>query len=269
MLRRVLMALALTGAWACSVTGQSAPDPRISIVNLVHTDRRIRFELRNNYSSPITFWQLRLEAACPDGSVAAAGGWGSDALWTIAAGADAELFAPVSIESILPGGLRQFEFPRPLDVFSQAGECDASKFKDLTVIFADDTGVGLPELIASQLAKRRLLAETLQQWMGQIHDLLSADDPAAALKVLRARLDDEHEDFQVKRLREDDTERLIMNRQIRQVIDPQFLQMRRMNETTEAARQRVERMVGFLDRLAELLPRQSVPNNNSSRARAQ
>ena len=60
-----------------------------------------------------------------------------------------------------------------------------------------------------------------------------------------------------------------MNRNIRQVIDQQFIQIRRMNEPTEAARQRVERMVGFLERLAQLLAQQSVPNNSPAREETQ
>jgi hypothetical protein len=258
-LRMTGTVLALMGSLVCPVTGQSSADSRFSIVNLVHTDREIRFELQNNSNSAITFMQLRLEAACPDGTAVPVGGWGADALWTIAAGEDGELFAPVRIEPTLAGGLRPMEYPRSSVVNSQAGACEASRFKDFTVIFEDGVGGGHPELIALQLAKRRLQAETIRKWAGELHALLNADDPTTALKALRARLDVDYDDSQMNQLTEEESERLIMSREIRQVVDRQFISIRRLNESVETARRRVERMVGFFDRLESLLREQSRP----------
>lgn len=255
--RQAKIVLSLLSLLSCSAMGQSSADSRISIDNLVHTDRKIRFDLRNNSNSAITFMQLRTEAACPDGTVVPTGGWGTDALWTIAAGEDGELFAPVRVEPMLAGSLRQMEYIRSSVWNSAAGECEPSRFKDFTVIFEDGIGVGQPELVAEQLAKRRLQAETLKQWAGELHALLDADDPAAALKELRQRLDGDYDDSQMKQLTEDESERLIMNREIRQVVDRQFVSVRRLNEPFERARQRVERMVGFFDRLESLLKEQS------------
>lgn len=236
------------------MTGQSNPEPRVLVFNLVHTARQIRFEVHNNYTSAVTFWQVRLHAACPDGTMAEAGGWSSDALRTIAAGSDTDLFAPLLILPIAPGGWRQFSFPRPVDVSSVAGDCDLSEFKDLTVIFADGTGDGPAELIAAHKAERHLRSETLKHWIGPIRDMLNADDPVAALKHLRARLDEEYDDCEGRPLRDDEFVRCgVMNRELRQSITEQINQSRRVGEPSESAHDRLERMVGFWDRFEGLL----------------
>lgn len=77
--RKAKIVLSLLGLLSCSAMGQSSADSRIWIDNLVHTDRKIRFDLRNNSSSAVTFMQLRREAACPDGTVVPTGSWGTDA----------------------------------------------------------------------------------------------------------------------------------------------------------------------------------------------
>jgi hypothetical protein len=257
------MALTLTAACARLAAGQSIPDQRISVLNLVHTARQIQFEVQNNYTSAITFWQLRLHAACPDGSVAGAGGWESDALRTIAAGEDAGLFAHMPIQPIAPGARREFSFVRDLGVLTlqssrigapEARDCDPSEFQDLTVIFADGTGAGSADLIAAHLAERHTQSETLKQWIGPLHDLLNADDPVGGLQRLRRRLDEEYEDCDGRVLRQDKLVRCgIMNREVRQLVNEQINQIQGANERPEAARKRVERMVGFWDRFEDLL----------------
>ncbi|MBZ5583934.1 MAG: hypothetical protein LAQ30_17320 [Acidobacteriia bacterium] len=255
-LRRFLGApciwIAVTGGQIAA--GQPAPEQRISVLNLVHTARQIRFEVQNNYTSAITFWQLRLQARCPDGKLAEAGGWSSDALRTVAAGADGDLFAPLPIPPIAPGGRREFSFIRPLDVGSEAGDCDASEFKDLSVIFADGTGAGPAEVIKAHMAERHIQSETLKGWISPLRGIVNAGDPVAELRLIRARLDDEYEDCEGRPLRDDELVRCgVMNRELRGGVIDLINQMRRTNGQSESAHERLERMAGFWERFQSLL----------------
>jgi hypothetical protein len=239
----------------------------VSVVNLEHTARQIRFEVHNVYTSAITFWQVRLQAACPDGTMVEAGGWSFDSLRTMAAESDADLFDPAPITPIAPGDRRQFSFVRPLDVASAAGDCDASEFKDLTVIFADGKGVGPAELIAAQLSERHTQSQTLKHWIGPIHEMLNTEDPIAALKHLRALLDEEYDDCEGRPLRDDEMVRCgHMNRALRWSVTEQINQMRRIGDSPESTHEKLERMVLFWTRFQELLAQQSLPDKKASQA---
>jgi hypothetical protein len=136
-------------------SGQTSSDNRISLFNYSEDTTRIRFTIRNNYSFPIIFYQVRLQARCPDGSIADAGGWSFDTLRARASQPDLQYLSPLQIDPIEPGKTDEFAFVRPAEVSSvtfsgrtaEIQACQPSALKDFTAIFADGTATGVRELI--------------------------------------------------------------------------------------------------------------------------
>jgi len=90
--RRFVILLALL---SFCISGQTSSDPRISLYGHSEDATGIRFEHRNNYNAPVTFYQVRLQARCPDGTLAETGGWSFDTLRTRDGQPNLAEFAPI------------------------------------------------------------------------------------------------------------------------------------------------------------------------------
>jgi hypothetical protein len=236
------------------------------LYNYSEDSTRIRFALQNNYSAPITFYQVRLQAHCAGGTVVEAGGWSFDTLRTRAGQLDLREFAPFQVGPIEPGDIHQFEFVRPLDVsttvvrgqVAETHPCEPSTLKDFTAIFMDGTGVGVRELIDQQFVKWQGEGNEVKRWLASLHELRKAQDISVATKNFRDRLNQAYDDCEDQALTD---QRLIpcqMNREIWHQVNRVWQQFRSAPGTGPES---IVRLVNYWDRVADLIEKQSSHRN--------
>lgn len=247
-------------------SGQTSSDPGISLFGYSEDATVIRFALRNNRNVPVTYYEVRLQAQCPDGTVAQAGGWSFDTLRTRAGQPNLSEFAPLQIETIELGDTHQFEFNRPIvmstsTVSGQVAEtrpCQPSTLKDFTVIFLDGTAIGAHEVIEQQFVRWQTERDELKQWLDLIHDLRTAQDAVVAMKSLRDKLDQGYDDCEDRVLTPQRTIQCQMNREIRQTVNRLW---HRLRSSPENGVDTTARLVSYWDLAADLLEKQSLPRN--------
>ncbi len=240
-----VLLLALAGGAAA----QTSSDSRISIYGYSEDAQHIRFTVQNNYSEPITFYQVRLQSLCSDGSAIDAGGWGLDTLFTRASEPDLGQFAPLQIERIEPGKPHPFEFPRSMGTEG----CQPSTLKDFTVIFADGTAVGVSALIARQFFVWEWERRELKRWLDPFRELRLAQDPRAALSALREGLNRGYDDCEDRPLTDPKVVECQMNREIWHSVNRVWQQLR----TSPAGEtETVGSLARFWQRVADLLEKQ-------------
>jgi hypothetical protein len=239
---------------------------RISLYNYSEDSTRIRFALQNNHAAAITFYEVRLQARCPDGTVAEAGGWSFDTLRTRAGQPDLREFAPLQIETIEPGNTHQFEFVRPVEastttVRGQVAEthtCQPSTLKDFTAIFMDGTGVGVRDLIDKQFVNWQSERDELKRWLASLHELRNAQDMSAATKNFQDRLNQAYDDCEDRALTDQRIIQCQMNREIWHQMNRTWQQLR---SAPESGADTIARLVNYWDRVADLLEKQSSRRN--------
>lgn len=254
--RRIVFLLAVA---ACAI-GQTDPDSRVSLYGYSEDANRIRFTVQNHNNVPITFYQVRHQAQCSNGTVVEAGGWGFDSTRTRAGQPDLKKFAPLQIETIDPGEIHKFEFIRPVEVsvVSVSGRstntdtCQPSTLKDFTAVFSDGTAVGVREVIEKQFATWRAQHKELKRWLsGQ--ELPPSQDQRSAIKDLRDRLNEEYDDCEDRALPETKIARCQINREIWHQVNEVWQQMR---SSPGAAVDFVPHLTSYWGRVADLLEKQ-------------
>ncbi len=256
--KRSLLVLLTAAGYAI---GQTSPGPRLALYDYGEDAKFIRFTVQNNHSSPITFYQVRLQAKCSDGTVVEAGGWSADSTRTRAAQTDLTEFAPIEIESIDPGGSHPFQFIRPLDVGrvvlnGQATEtitCELSTLKDFTAIFADGNASGNRELIDKQFVLWQAQQRELKRWLGPLHELRASQDTRAGIKGFRDRLIREYDDCEDRPLADAELTKCQVNREIWHQVNALW---QRMQSSSEIDANAVVRLADYWDRVAALLQQQ-------------
>ena len=259
--RRIVFLLAVA---ACAMA-QTQPDPRISLHGYSEYANRIRFTVLNSNSLPITFYEVRLQAQCSDGTVVEAGGWGLDSTRTRAGQSDLREFAPVQTEPIDPGQSRKFEFIRPVEVsrVSVSGQsaktdtCQPSTLKDFTAIFSDGTAVGVREVIEKQFAIWRAQQKEVKRWLSS-QELSPSQDTRSAIKSLRDSLNAEYDDCEDRALQETEIAQCHINREIWHQVNNVW---QRMRSSPDAAQDFVPHLMTYWGRVAALLDQQ-LPHRN-------
>jgi hypothetical protein len=254
---RLVIVMAIAG-WAM---GQVPSDARIALHAYSEDANRIRFAVQNNHSAPITFYQVRLQAQCPDGTVVEAGGWSFDTTRTRAAQTDLGEFAPVAVETIDPGKIHQFEIVRPIEVSQVAGgaqsaetqTCQPSTLKDFTAIFADGSGVGIRELIDKQFVIWQVQHQELKRWFESIHELQASQNTSAAIKGLRDSLNQEYDDCEDRPLTDARLTQCQINREIWHQVNSIW---QRVRSSPKADADTVAHLIDYWNRVAELLQQQ-------------
>lgn len=252
----LFLLLAVAG---CAV-GQTSSDTRFSLDGYSEDAKLIRFTIQNNHTSPITFYQVRLQAKCSDGAAVEAGGWSFDTTRTRAAQPDLGEFAPIKIEAIDPGSSHRFEFIRPLDVSifksGQAAEtitCQPSTLEDFTAIFADGAGSGVRELIDKQFGIWQAQQNELKHWLGPLHDLRASQDTNAAIESLRDSLTHEYDDCEDRPLADGELTRCQINREVWHQVNGL---RQRLQSSPQGGGAAVVRLAEYWDRVVEILEQQ-------------
>jgi hypothetical protein len=261
--RRIVFLLAVA---ACGI-GQAESDARLSLYGYSEDANRIRFTVQNQNRVPITFYQVRLQAQCSDGTVVEAGGWGLDSTRTRAAQSDLREFAPLQIETIDPGQIHKFEFIRPVEAakvsFSVSGQstktytCQPSTLKDFTAIFSDCSAVGQREVIEKQFAIWRAQQKEVKRWVST-QALPPSRDTRSSIKDLRDRLSEEYEDCEDRALPETKIAQCQINREIWHQVNNVWQQMR---SSPDAPVDFVPHLMTYWSRVAALLEQQ-LPHQN-------
>ena len=163
-----------------------AADSRIAVtdVALDESSRTLRLNLTNQGSAAITAYHLLVTQDCPEGKIN-----GTDAVMR---------FLPVlqpeeigdwyqSSSGNTPIGLqdsREVSFRVDRRETSQ-GPCSGANVRAVTVVFADGTGEGSPDVIQQILDHRRGESAQYTKWFEPLRSALAADEPHAVLAKLR------------------------------------------------------------------------------------
>jgi hypothetical protein len=249
-------------AVASCASGQTFTDRRITLYGYSEDATRIRFDVQNNYVAPITFYQIRLQAKCQDGTFVNAEGFSTDTLPSRASQRGFQDLTPFRTEAMEPGETRHFEFPRPGEVHGvkvargAAAEtyiCDPAILKDFTVIFGDGTALGPHDLVDQQFAIWRAQREALKHWLDALHGLGSARDASAAVRSLRDKLNEAYDDCEDRPLTQQQIVPCQVNREIFHQVNKVW-QLRSLSpETISGA---VVRLTEYWERVAVLLDEQ-------------
>jgi hypothetical protein len=259
--RRVVFLLTVA---ACAI-GQTEADSRLSLSGYSEDANRIRFTVQNHNSVPITFYQVRLQSQCSDGTVVEAGGWGLDSTRTRAGQPDLREFALLQIETIDPGQIHKFEFVRPVEVSkasfngqsTKTETCQPSTLKDFTAIFSDGSAVGVREVVEKQFAIWRAQQQEVKRWLsGQ--ELPLTQDSRSTIKSLRDRLNAEYDDCEDRTLQETKVAQCQINREIYHQVNNVWQQMR---SSPDAAVDFVPHLMTYWGRVSSLLEQQ-LPHQN-------
>jgi hypothetical protein len=169
--------------------GQAA-DSRIAVTDVAFDEagHTLKLNLANQGSAAITGYHLLVTQDCPEGKIN-----GTDAVMRFLTVLQPEEIgdwyqSASGNTPIRPQDSRKISFRLDRRETSQ-GPCSGANMRAVTVVFADGTSEGSPEVVQQILDHRRGESSQYTKWLEPLRTALAADEPHTALAKLRDEIE--------------------------------------------------------------------------------
>lgn len=169
--------------------GQAA-DSRIAVTDVVldESSRALKLNLVNQGSSSVTAYHVLVTQDCPEGKIN-----GTDAVMRFLPVLHPEEIGDWYQSSsdnvpLRPQETRAISFRLDARKTSK-GPCSGANVRAVTVVFADGTGDGSPEIIQQILDHRRGESAQYTKWLEPLRSALAGDEPHTALAALQNEIE--------------------------------------------------------------------------------